>query len=82
MDTLEWQLQATFMTSLNPSASVPVLMDYDPNGVGSKTAGIFGLPIAPEDAAIVIIPVPWEVTVSYGAGTARGPQAVLDAVRV
>jgi agmatinase len=52
---------------------------YDPNGVGSKTANIFGLPSTPETAKVVILPVPWEVTVSYGAGTARGPAAVIDA---
>ena len=32
-----------------------------------------------EDAAVAILPVPWEATVSYGAGTRRGPQAILDA---
>ncbi|WP_088891364.1 agmatinase family protein [Leptolyngbya ohadii] len=53
--------------------------DYDPNGVGSKTANIFGLPSTIDSAKVVIIPVPWEVTVSYGAGTARGPAAVVDA---
>jgi agmatinase len=69
------------MTTLNdrPSTLPTTLNNYDPNGVGSKTAGIFGLPVSLAEAAIVIIPVPWEVTVSYGAGTARGPQAVLEA---
>ena len=32
-----------------------------------------------EDAAFHIIPVPYEHTVSYGAGTARGPAAILEA---
>lgn len=27
----------------------------------------------------VVVPVPWEATVSYGGGTARGPRAILDA---
>lgn len=31
------------------------------------------------DAAAVVVPVPYERTVSYGAGTARGPAAILDA---
>ncbi len=30
-------------------------------------------------AAVVVIPVPYERTVSYGAGTARGPAAILEA---
>ncbi|RYE58272.1 MAG: agmatinase family protein, partial [Sphingobacteriales bacterium] len=32
-----------------------------------------------EESDIVIIPVPWEVTVSYGAGASEGPDAILDA---
>ena len=32
-----------------------------------------------DDAALVVVPVPWEVTVSYGAGTASAPAAVLAA---
>jgi agmatinase len=40
---------------------------------------LFGLPFTPENADIIIIPVPWEVTVSYKAGTALGPAAILEA---
>ncbi len=32
-----------------------------------------------EDARVAVLPVPYEGTVSYGAGTARGPAAILDA---
>lgn len=52
---------------------------FDPNGVGAADAGLFGLPFSPDDAELVVIPVPWEVSVSYRAGTALGPQTVLDA---
>lgn len=52
--------------------------NYNPNAVGVK-GSIFGLPFGEEEAAIVIIPVPWDATVSYAAGTADGPQAILDA---
>lgn len=55
------------------------MIDYDPNGVGSKAANLFGLPFTPDEAKVVVLPVPWEVTVSYGAGTAQGPAAVMDA---
>lgn len=53
---------------------------FDPNGLAS-TDNIFGLPFTPEQAQIVLIPVPWEVTVSYRAGTAAGPAAILQASR-
>ena len=32
-----------------------------------------------DDCAGVVVPVPYERTVSYGGGTARGPQAILEA---
>ena len=34
-----------------------------------------------QDSRGVVVPVPWEATVSYGAGTAKGPAAILDASR-
>ena len=36
-------------------------------------------PQSPESAAFYIIPVPWEASVSYGDGTAKGPAAILEA---
>ncbi|MCC7302825.1 MAG: agmatinase family protein [Bacteroidia bacterium] len=51
---------------------------FDPNSVGDTNLNIFGLPFSNDEAAIVIVPVPWEVTVSYGSGTAKGPAAVFD----
>ena len=47
---------------------------FDPNAVGNPNNNIFGLPFSEEDAHLVLIPVPWEVTVSYKAGTARAPE--------
>lgn len=55
-----------------------VINNFNPNGVGVR-GSLFGLPFSPEHARLVVIPVPWEVTVSYSAGTAAGPQAVLEA---
>ncbi|MGV3588869.1 MAG: agmatinase family protein [Adhaeribacter sp.] len=52
---------------------------FDPSGVGNITGGIFGLPFTPDEAEVVLIPVPWEVTVSYNAGTAHGPAAIKEA---
>ncbi len=53
--------------------------NYDPNSVGNPNNNIFGLPTNEDDARLIIVPVPWEVTVSYGAGTARAPEAILKA---
>ncbi len=52
---------------------------FDPNAAAQKDSGIFGLPFSAEEAALVLVPVPWEVTTSYGRGTAQGPQAILQA---
>ncbi len=52
---------------------------FDANGVSFANGNIYGLPFEPEDAKLVILPVPWEVTVSYRAGTARAPEAILEA---
>ena len=54
------------------------ITQFDPNGPGIK-GNLFGLPYTIEEAELVIIPVPWEVTVSYRSGTAGGPKAILDA---
>ncbi len=53
-------------------------LHIDPNGVGQK-GSLFGLPFTHENANLVIIPAPWDVTVSYAAGCSKGPRAILDA---
>ncbi|HVA97903.1 MAG TPA: arginase family protein, partial [Bacteroidia bacterium] len=55
------------------------IKQFDPNGIGDMANNIFGLPFKSDEAEVIIIPVPWEVTVSYSAGTANGPKAVYDA---
>ncbi len=55
------------------------LSNFDPNSVGNPDYNIFGLPTSEENAKLVILPVPWEVTVSYGSGTARAPEAIFKA---
>lgn len=52
---------------------------FDPNGVGVANGNIFGFPVTEEEAEIVIIPVPWDATASYGKGTSRGPEQILEA---
>jgi agmatinase len=55
-----------------------IIAQFDPNAPGAS-GNLFGLPFSPENADIVIVPVPWEVTVSYKDGTARGPETILEA---
>lgn len=55
--------------------------DFDPNAASSSDSGVFGLPHGVDDAAVVLVPVPWEVTTSYGGGTSEGPRAILAASR-
>jgi agmatinase len=55
------------------------LTTFDPNAVGNLNNNIFGLPFTEEDARLVIVPVPWEVSVSYSAGTARAPEHIFKA---
>ena len=55
------------------------IANFNPNDYACNNGRIFGLPFDYEDAKVVLLPLPWEVTVSYSAGTAQAPQAILDA---
>ncbi|OFZ18668.1 MAG: arginase [Bdellovibrionales bacterium GWB1_55_8] len=57
------------------------LTSFDPNAASSADSGIFGLPYSEKESALVFLPVPWEATTSYGAGTSKGPAAILEASR-
>jgi len=57
------------------------LSQYDANSLGNPHFNLFGLPITENDARLVIVPVPWEVTVSYNAGTSRAIEHILKASR-
>jgi len=54
---------------------------FNPNENGLRETGIFGLPFEVPESLIVLLPVPWEATVSYTEGTANGPEAILKASR-
>ncbi|HAZ09414.1 MAG TPA: arginase [Elusimicrobia bacterium] len=55
------------------------MLDFDPNAAPDAGSGVFGLPHKEKDAALVLLPVPWEATTSYGGGASRGPAAILAA---
>ena len=53
--------------------------NFDPSQPGLAEATIYGLPFTAEESDIIILPTPWEVTVSYGSGASKGPEAILNA---
>lgn len=52
---------------------------FDPNGPSNPKNNIFGLPFREEESRLIVLPVPWEVTVSYGSGTARAAEHIFRA---
>lgn len=66
------------MATKKPAAKKAAPM-IDVNGKASAKDGIYGLPFKEEHATIVYLPIPWDVTTSYQAGTSKGPQAILMA---
>ena len=63
-------------------SSAPVMgkSSFDPDAAATGD-GLFGLECSPRDAGVVVIPVPFDATTSYRAGTALGPAHVLAASR-
>lgn len=57
-----------------------VAATFDPDAGAAADSSIFGLPPEPpENARVVLLPVPFDATVSYGHGAAKGPEAILRA---
>jgi len=54
-------------------------MVFDPNAPAQPGSGVFGLPHSESEALVVLVPVPWEATTSYGGGASEGPRAILEA---
>ncbi len=55
------------------------LENFNPNGVGIDNGAYFSMPFTIEQAALVLVSAPWDVTVSYGDGTAFAPDAIIEA---
>jgi agmatinase len=51
---------------------------FDPDGVGVRNGNYFGMPFTPEEAALVLVSVPWDVTSSYGDGAGAAPDAIIE----
>ncbi|MBL8763721.1 MAG: agmatinase family protein [Phycisphaerae bacterium] len=54
-------------------------MSFDPDAAASPGSGVFGLPHSRSDSSIVLLPVPFDATTSYGGGAAGGPEAIRNA---
>lgn len=54
-------------------------MTFNPNAAATSDSGIFGLPFTENESSLILVPVPWEATTSYGGGTSEGPSAILEA---
>ena len=55
------------------------IKNFNPNSIGDVNNNIFGLPFTVEEASVVLIPVPWDVTVSYSDGTSNAPESIFNA---
>ncbi len=55
------------------------LDNFDPNGVGVNNGAYFSMPFTVDNAKLVLVSAPWDVTVSYGSGTAIAPDAIIEA---
>ena len=54
-------------------------MSFNPNEVGVNNGNIFGFQTTENEAEVVLIPVPWDATASYGRGSSAGPKSILEA---
>lgn len=52
---------------------------FNPSQTISSEFGIFGIPVEEKDARLILLPVPWEVTTSYGMGASQGPRIIRQA---
>lgn len=52
---------------------------FDPTTTISSEFGIFGIPLSEDECKVVLLPVPWEVTTSYGKGASNGPRIIREA---
>jgi len=53
--------------------------NFDPTGVAVQNGNFFAFPYSVEQSDVVLIPVPWDVTTSFRAGTVLGPKAIVAA---
>lgn len=52
---------------------------FDPSSVGLDNGQIFGFPFSVAEANYIILPIPWEATVSFGSGTGNNLKEIIEA---
>ena len=55
------------------------IKSFNPNDLSNINFNIFGLPFNIEESEVILIPVPWDVTVSYKDGASKAPEAIFKA---
>lgn len=76
--TTQNNLNDTSPTS-NPSKQPERIAKFDATTTISSEFGIFGIPLSEEECRLTLLPVPWEVTTSYGIGASNGPRIIRQA---
>ena len=66
-------LYSTYVQTMNDD------MIFNPDDVGVDNGSYFGFPFTDEQARLVLVSVPWDVTVSYGSGASYAPDAIIEA---
>ena len=51
--------------------------DFNPNAAAVANGNYFGMPYTVDEASVVLVSVPWDVTTSYRPGTSKGPEAII-----
>lgn len=53
--------------------------NFNPNNLSISNGNYFALPYTLDESRLVILSLPWDVTVSYNDGTVDAPDAIIDA---
>jgi len=53
--------------------------NYNPANAAVPNGNFFGFPFSNKESEIIIIPIPWDVTTSFKAGTSKAPELVKKA---
>ena len=54
---------------------------FNPNGAIPDNGNYFGIPLSPDEAALVLISAPWDVTTAVRVGSSYAPDAIIEASR-
>lgn len=79
LNAVKFFIFAIQLANHNMSTKQTKIENFDPSQPGLPDSSIYGLPFTAEESDIIVLPAPWEVTVSYGSGASNGPEAILNA---